>query len=110
MRTYLLEQEPELGGPLGISIFDPVWTMEHIALYMCQPVKSMYELVKKPGFPAPLFSQKRNRRWLAEDVKSFLATRSKNINRSSQPVQSLQPVASYTPSSYSFREKKEEVA
>jgi hypothetical protein len=110
MGTFYLEQNLGPGETLGISIFDPVWSIEHIALFMRQPAKSMYELVKSPGFPEPLFSQKRNRRWLAEDVKSFLAARSKNTNRSAQPVMSIQPVSNYVPSSYSFREKKEEVA
>lgn len=110
MRTFYLEEDLGAGETPRISIFDPVWTIEHIALYMRQPAKSMYELVKTPGFPEQLFSQKRNRRWLAEDVKSFLAARSKNVSRSLQSVQSVQQVSNYVPSSYSFREKKGVVA
>lgn len=59
-----------------VSLDDSVWTILHIALYLGQKPDSLLSVVNSYGFPSPLTNQKRNRRWLAEDVKSFFVKRS----------------------------------
>ena len=86
------------GYPMGIkdpvSFQDPVWTILHIALYLDVHPDSVLGLVNSNGFPIPLVNQRRNRRWLAVDVKRFLEKRSKGelpprthyqINKSQEP-------------------------
>jgi hypothetical protein len=68
------------GYPTGlqdpVSLDDSVWTILHIALYLGQKPDSLNGVVNAYGFPQPLTNQKRNRRWLAEDVKAFFVKRS----------------------------------
>ena len=68
------------GYPMGlmdpVSLDDTVWTILHIALFLGQKPDSLNRIVNSFGFPLPLTNQKRNRRWLAEDVKAFFVKRS----------------------------------
>ena len=59
-----------------VSLDDTVWTILHIALFLGQKPDSLNSVVNSFGFPLPLTNQKRNRRWLANDVKDFFAKRS----------------------------------
>lgn len=68
------------GYPMGledpVSLTDAVWTVLHIALFLGQKPDTLNSVVNSFGFPRPLTNQKRNRRWLAEDVKEFFVKRS----------------------------------
>jgi hypothetical protein len=68
------------GYPVGledpVSFDDPVWTILHIALYLDVHPDSVLSVVNSYGFPTPLVNQRRNRRWLAADVKRFFEKRS----------------------------------
>jgi len=68
------------GYPMGlddpVSLSDSVWTILHIALFLGQKPDTLNSVVNSYGFPLPLTNQKRNRRWLAEDVKAFFVKRS----------------------------------
>lgn len=59
-----------------VSLTDAVWTVLHIALFLGQKPDTLNSVVNSFGFPRPLTNQKRNRRWLAEDVKEFFVKRS----------------------------------
>jgi hypothetical protein len=59
-----------------VSLDDSVWTILHIALFLGQKPDSLNGIVNSFGFPLPLTNQKRNRRWLAGDVKTFFVKRS----------------------------------
>ena len=59
-----------------VSLSDSVWTVLHIALFLGQKPDTLNSVVNSYGFPLPLTNQKRNRRWLAEDVKAFFVKRS----------------------------------
>ncbi len=59
-----------------VSLDDTVWTILHIALFLGQKPDSLNSVVNSFGFPLPLTNQKRNRRWLAADVKAFFVKRS----------------------------------
>ena len=84
--------------PLGIKdpvdLADLVWTISHIALFLSQRHEVALSVVNSYGFPIPLTNQKRNRRWLAEDVRKFFekrsqgefaATTSYNIDKTQAP-------------------------
>jgi len=55
---------------------DEVWTLNHIAKYLGQKPRALYGLVKEAGFPRPLTSPVRNRRWFKALVLKYLAERS----------------------------------
>ena len=59
-----------------VNLDDTVWTILHIALFLGQKPDSLNSVVNSFGFPLPLTNQKRNRRWLAADVKAFFVKRS----------------------------------
>ena len=67
-----------------VSLNDSVWTILHIALFLGQKPDTLNSVVNSYGFPLPLTNQKRNRRWLAEDVKAFFVKRSQGQLR--EPV------------------------
>ena len=67
-----------------VSLDDAVWTILHIALYLGQKPETLNSVVNSFGFPRPLTNQKRNRRWLAEDVKQFFIKRS--LGQLQEPV------------------------
>jgi len=95
---------------MDIDLNDEVWAISHIAKYMGQSEKSMYKLVAEDGFPAPLHSQSRNRRWLATEVRKYLFARSTRTlsTNSSKPIM----MAEYKipePTNYSFKKSKEVV-
>ena len=88
----------ELQDPVRLE--DSVWTTLHIALYLGVKPNAALSVVNEYGFPRPLINKKRDRRWLAEDVKKFFAKKSlgelevvpkKLINKS------------YTPKSIEFK-------
>lgn len=66
----------QMGLKDPVSLLDPVWTTLHIALYLGQQPDSVLSVVNATGFPRPLANQKRNRRWLSADVKTFFEKRS----------------------------------
>jgi len=74
------QSSASLNYPLGVQdpvdLLDPVWTTSHISLFLNQRLEVALAVVNSVGFPVPLANQKRNRRWLAEDVRKFFAMRS----------------------------------
>jgi len=76
MNTTVTSQGYPLGLQDPVSLDDSVWTILHIALYLGQKPDSLNGVVNAYGFPQPLTNQKRNRRWLATDVKEFFVKRS----------------------------------
>jgi hypothetical protein len=64
----------ELQDPVRLE--DSVWTTLHIALYLGVRPNAALSVVNDYGFPKPLVNKKRDRRWLAEDVKRFFAKKS----------------------------------
>ncbi len=64
----------ELQDPVRLE--DSVWTTLHIALYLGVRPNAALSVVNEYGFPMPLINKKRDRRWLAEDVKRFFAKKS----------------------------------
>jgi|APCry1669193181_1035450.scaffolds.fasta_scaffold02053_5 hypothetical protein len=77
MKSASTSQGYHLGVTDPVNLLDPVWTTLHIALFLGQQPDSVLSIVNSVGFPTPLANQKRNRRWLANDVKSFFERRSK---------------------------------
>jgi hypothetical protein len=76
MKSTISNQGYPLGLKDPVSLDDTVWTILHIALFLGQKPDSLNGIVNSFGFPLPLTNQKRNRRWLAEDVKAFFVKRS----------------------------------
>jgi hypothetical protein len=76
MKSTLTNQGYPMGLQDPVSLDDSVWTILHIALYLGQKPDSLNGVVNAYGFPKPLTNQKRNRRWLGEDVKAFFVKRS----------------------------------
>jgi len=67
----------QLGVNDPISLNDPVWTLEHIALFLRKDsLDSVRPLVHSGGFPVPLDNVNRNRRWLAPDVMDYFEKKS----------------------------------
>ena len=62
-----------------ISLIDTVWTTSHMALFLGQNPDSILPIVNSAEFPKPLTNQRRNRRWLGEDVKEFFVKRSQGL-------------------------------
>jgi hypothetical protein len=62
-----------------VSLSDTVWTASHVALFLGQNPDSILTVVNAAEFPKPLTNQKRNRRWLGEDVKEFFIRRSQGL-------------------------------
>lgn len=63
--------------PLNLN--DVVWTTAHVALFLGQNPESVLSVVNSTEFPRPLTNQRRNRRWLGEDVKEFFVKRSHGL-------------------------------
>ena len=61
----------ELHDPVRLE--DSVWTSLHIALYLGVKPSAALSVVNDYGFPRPLINKKRDRRWLADDVKRYFA-------------------------------------
>ena len=76
MKSTVINQGYPMGLKDPVSLDDTVWTILHIALYLGQKPDSLNSVVNSFGFPLPLTNQKRNRRWLAVDVKAFFVKRS----------------------------------
>lgn len=76
MKSTITNQGYPMGLEDPVSLGDSVWTILHIALFLGQKPDSLNSVVNSFGFPTPLTNQKRNRRWLAEDVKAFFVKRS----------------------------------
>ena len=76
MKSRVINQGYPMGLKDPVSLDDTVWTILHIALYLGQKPDSLNSVVNSFGFPLPLTNQKRNRRWLAIDVKAFFVKRS----------------------------------
>jgi|LauGreDrversion4_2_1035121.scaffolds.fasta_scaffold42098_2 hypothetical protein len=70
-------QPPSLGLMDPVHLDDAVWTVLHIAMFLGIKPTAVLSVVNSNGFPVPLTNQKRDRRWLAEDVKHFFAMKSK---------------------------------
>jgi predicted DNA-binding transcriptional regulator AlpA len=62
-----------------LSLDDAVWTTSHVALFLGQRPDSILSIVNCTEFPKPLTNQKRNRRWLGEDVREFFVRRSHGL-------------------------------
>ena len=93
-----------------VDLDDEVWGIGHMAKYMGQSEKSMYKLVAEPGFPTPLHSQSRNRRWLAEEVRKFLFTRStRTLVARNTNVSHMSDYQITEPKNFSFKKTKEAV-
>jgi predicted DNA-binding transcriptional regulator AlpA len=93
-----------------VDLNDEVWGIGHIAQYMGQSEKSMYKLVAEPGFPMPLHSQSRNRRWLAEEVRKFLFARStRTLVAKNTNVSHMSDYQIAEPKNFSFKKTKEAV-
>jgi hypothetical protein len=69
-----------------ISLSDTVWTTSHVALFLGQNPDSILTVVYSAEFPKPLTNQKRNRRWLGEDVKEYFVRRSHGLATESSRV------------------------
>lgn len=63
----------------SLSLNDAVWTTSHVALFLGQKPDSILSIVNCTEFPKPLTNQKRNRRWLGEDVREFFVRRSHGL-------------------------------
>jgi len=94
MKSSSTNQNYPLGIKDPVDLNDPVWTTSHIALFLNQRHEVVLSVVNSYGFPVPLSNQKRNRRWLAEDVRKFFekrsqgefaATTSYNIDKTQAP-------------------------
>jgi hypothetical protein len=60
-----------LGLEDPVRLEDAVWTVLHIAMFLGIKPTAVLPIVNSNGFPVPLTNKKRDRRWLAEDVKNF---------------------------------------
>ena len=93
-----------------VDLNDEVWGIGHMAKYMGQSEKSMYKLVAEPGFPMPLHSQSRNRRWLAGEVRKFLFNRStRTLVARNTNVSHMSNYQITEPKNFSFKKTKEAV-
>ena len=79
---------------------DSVWTMLHIALYLGVKPNAALSVVHEYGFPKPLINKKRDRRWLAEDIKRFFAKKSQG---ELEVIPKKLIDRSYTPKSIEFK-------
>jgi len=78
-----------------------VWSIDDIASYVRMSPNTVYQIVNRAGFPASIGNPKRNRRWLAQDVKAYFQTYSKNPNSS---VKSSWVDLGYEPSTIVFKD------
>jgi predicted DNA-binding transcriptional regulator AlpA len=93
-----------------VDLNDEVWTVSHMAKYMGQSEKSMYKLVAEQGFPAPLHSQSRNRRWLATEVRKFLFARSTGaLSAKNSNILQMSDYQVLEPTNISFKKTKEAI-
>jgi len=59
-----------------VNLSAPVWRIEEVASFLrLASTKCAYRIVAQSDFPASVVPGKRNRRWLAEDVKTFFESR-----------------------------------
>ena len=82
--------------PQGNSSSKEIWSLEDLVAHTRMSKGTVYSIVNRPGFPAPLGNPFRNRRWLAKDVKAYFEQISKNSYRSQVPVsvdRNLEPVS-----------------
>jgi hypothetical protein len=96
MKSAYKTQDFQLGVQDPFNLTDPVWTTLHLAMFLDIREDAVLSLVHSFGFPKPLANQKRNRRWLAEDVKAFFVKRSQGQIES---LNSYQPDKSQMPKS-----------
>lgn len=103
MRSELNNLSFQLGVHDPISLQDDVWGIEHIMMMLRSKNKDLIlGLVKSEGFPLPLANQKRNRRWLAMDVKEFFEKRSQGHLPSTSPT--LDSNTHLTPKRINYKE------
>ena len=95
--------KPQDSTPAPVGAYPgEVWMIEDIASHLRMPKKSLYQVVNRPGFPAPIGNMHRGRRWLAHDVKNYFREISKNPHRE----RSRLPIdVAHDPVSIVFREE-----
>jgi hypothetical protein len=79
MKSSHTGQQQPMGVRDPVDLNDSVWTLLHIAFFLGQSPDRVLSVVNSFGFPVPLANQKRNRRWLASDVKEFFNKRSQGL-------------------------------
>ena len=67
--------------PRNVSSDEEIWTLEDLVSHSRMSKGTVYSIVNRPGFPAPLGNPYRNRRWLAKDVKAYFEQVSRNPYR-----------------------------
>jgi hypothetical protein len=65
-------------GPEPFLPSSEVWSIGEIASYIRMSPNAVYHIVNRAGFPSSIGNPKRNRRWLAQDVKAYFETYSRN--------------------------------
>lgn len=95
------------GFPLAVDCSAEVWTIQHIATYLHLDEKSTYRIVSDSDFPNPIANRKRNRRWIASDVREFFAYQSKAPKRMKKIQNPIIEIESFEPTSYTVRKKKD---
>ena len=104
MKSGFISQGHSLGLQDPVNLLDQVWTTLHIALFLGQQPDSVLSVVNSVGFPRPLANQRRNRRWLASDVRTFFERRSQG----EYPVGPTTPIdKSRAPKSLRMKNRKE---
>jgi predicted DNA-binding transcriptional regulator AlpA len=99
-------------APSGIGISQAVdcaaevWTIQHVARYLHLDEKSTYPIVSNPDFPNPVANRKRNRRWLAIDVREYFANQSKAQKPIKKIINPQIEIESFEPTSYIVRKKR----
>ena len=59
-----------------ISLNDEVWSLLHIQLFLSVPEETAQRVVNNYAFPEPIVNKKKNRRWLASDVRAYFTKKS----------------------------------
>lgn len=71
----------------AVDTLDPIWRLEEIAEYLKLPsIKSAYSIINQPGFPRSIMPGKRNRRWIASEIKEFFRDH-KAVNQGTRAIQ-----------------------
>ena len=86
-----------------LSLSDPVWSLLHIAMHLGVKESVALRVVNQQGFPSPIVNTKRNRRWLAQDVRTYFEIKSQGAM--SQET-SLRVNPAYQPKVISFMKAK----
>jgi len=105
MEKRLTLAQAGINPAVGPDLTSEVWAIAHVANFLGLEEKSAYSIVNDPDFPNPIANKQRNRRWLALDVRSHFANKSKKPKQKKSNSNPELVLDSFEPISYQLRSK-----